>query len=367
VSLNNGLLPSDPCDGVSDVSSGWPTHWYEMQVVYLNGRRLQVTWREMQGQFRHPLFVGMLLMMAFCIVLIGPYDHLLNFAALRLTIFYAVCFGSFTALLYLALFLCYRRKRPAYSVFTVGGACLGATLSGLTAALLLGAPVPSVKDMALVTGFNLVFCYLGETLQSTFIMPRILADLRGRPAREMLAEFIVSDAGAIALPHDLIALPDPPVPDMPSVVTIFGQTFATDSILLIEAEEHYVALNLSDGARQLLRGRIVDAVAAMPPHLGRRVHRSYWVSTAAVAGLRPEKSGTLLVLTNGRAVPVARPRVADVRAWVQSLSDPANKRRPVVKKGTPKGAFHGVLTDQPAISDADRRHPRRHHHPTGAG
>ena len=309
-----------------------------MQVVYLNGRRLQLTWREVQGQFRHPLFVGMMLMMACCIILIAPYDHLLGFAALRLTLFYAACFGSFSGLLYLAFYLCHRWNWRAFSLFTVGFAGLGATLCGLIAAMLLGAPVPSVMDMVLVTGFNLVFCYLGETLQSTFIIPRVLADLRGRATRDVLAEFLASESGAVgpegrARPAESPppSVTEPTLPRGPQPpVTIFGQSFAPATIYLLEAEEHYVAITLQDGARLLLRGRIADAVAVLPPHLGRQVHRSYWVCAAAVAGLRPEKSGALLVLTNGRTVPVARPRLAETRSWVAAtLGRSVNKKAPL--------------------------------------
>lgn len=297
----------------------------------MNGRRLQLTWRELRTQFRHPYFVGMMLMMALIIVLIGPYDHLLNFGALRLTLFYAACFGSFSALLYFALWLCYRLNWSAYSLFTVGFAGLGATLSGLLAALVLGAPTPSLKDMLLVTGFNLVFCYLGETLQSTYIIPRILADLRGRPAQEMLAEFIASEAGALprtpSSPHGADA-----APEMPAIVTLCGQSFATASLHLIAAEEHYVAITLKDGSRHLLRGRIADAVSVLPPHLGRRVHRSYWVAASAVAGFRPDRSGAHLVLTTGTTVPVARPRMPEVRHWAEDLLADSAARQAANKK-----------------------------------
>ncbi|MFN4155881.1 MAG: LytTR family DNA-binding domain-containing protein [Paracoccaceae bacterium] len=327
-----------------------------MQVVYLNGRRLQLTWREAQGQFRHPLFVGMIMLLSLCIVAIGPYDHLLNFGPLRLAIFYAVCFVSFTVLLYLALYTCHRCKWRAFSLFTVSFSCLGATLCGLAAALVLGAPMPTLKDMGLVIGFNIVFCYLGEVIQSTFIIPRVLADLRGHPPKAVLAEFIASEAGALAgmatpalpaptpapdptpapepppategqYPHDARPVPEVIAAVLPAV-TLFGQPFARASIFLIEAEEHYVAVTLQEGTRHLLRGRIADAIAAMPPELGRQVHRSYWVATTAVAGFRPEKSGAHLILTNGQTVPVARPRIPEVRVWAEAALLAQRKKAP---------------------------------------
>ena len=321
-----------------------------MQIVYLNGRSLQLTWREVQAQFRHPLFVGLNLMLALCIVLIGPYDHLLDFDALQLAIFYAVAFSSCTAAVYLALYICSRCNWRAYSLFTVTFGCLAATMCGLSAALLLGAQMLTVRDMALVTGFNLVICYLGEILQSTFIIPRILADLRGRPAKSVLAEFITSEEGALTH-HPPPILPEPtpppmrtdlpPEPTLPATtaqVTLFGQSFEISSICLIEAEEHYVAVVLHDGSRQLLRGRIADAVAAMSPDLGQRVHRSYWVATSAVAGFRPDKPGAQLLLTNGQSLPVARPRLASIRAWAEAAAGAGGPVRPAAVKAEKKKA-----------------------------
>lgn len=289
-----------------------------MQIVYLNGRRLQLTWRELRAQLRHPLFVGMMLLMAFCLVLIGPYDHLLNFGALQLGIFYAVCFVSFSALLYFALWLCYRWDWPGYSLFTVSFACLGATVIGLSTALLLGAPSVGLTDMLLVTGFNLVYCFLGEILQSTFIIPHVVADLRGQARQDMRAGINGAGPGEGKSVPPLPAT-EGPQPETPAMIMIFGQCFAPASIHLIQAEEHYVALTLKDGTRHLLRGRIADAVAVLPPHLGRQVHRSYWVAATALAGFRPEKYGAQLVLTCGRSIPVARPRLAKVRCWAEEV------------------------------------------------
>lgn len=298
-----------------------------MQVVYLNGTRLHLTWREMRGQFQHPLFVGMMLGLAALVVLIGPYDRLLNFDALKLAVFYASAFGGFVGLLLLALYVCHRRNWPAYSLLTVGLAAIGSTLTGLAAALLLGAPMPAAGDIATVAGFNLVICFLGDIVHSTFVMPRVLADLRGRPRRDMVVEFIASESGRIGGAD----VSDPPpilVPALPDRVTLFGQSFAPCAIRLIEAEEHYVAITLETGTRQLLRGRIADAVAVMPQDFGRQVHRSFWVATAAVEGFRQTKTGAHVVLTDGRCIPVARGRIAELRDWADQTRLTGKKKAP---------------------------------------
>lgn len=299
-----------------------------MHVVYLNGKRLHLTWHELQGQFRHPLFVGMMLVMAALIVVIGPYDHLLHFGALQLSLFYAAAFGSFTAFLFFALYLCHRQGWLAYSLVTVGIAGLGASFCGLGMALFLGAPMPAAQDLALVIGFNMVFSYLGEIVHATFLMPRILADLRGKEGTD-LTPSAMSKSGQ-AQP----AMPPPTLVQRPEAqVVLFGQSFVASSIRMIEAEEHYVGISLHDGQRVLLRGRIADAVALMPSHLGRQVHRSTWVARVAVSEFRQESSGACLLLRDGRRVSVARQRIAEVRAWVGVATEGSGTKK--APKGVP--------------------------------
>lgn len=60
--------------------------------------------------------------------------------------------------------------------------------------------------------------------------------------------------------------------------------------------------------------RLTDATEDAVPVPGARVHRSHWVARAGV--LRTERRGGAWVLhaRDGAAVPVARARVADLRA-----------------------------------------------------
>jgi hypothetical protein len=300
-----------------------------MQIVYLNGSKLQLTWREMLGQFRHPLFVVLVLVVSAVIMLVGPYDDLLMFGPLKLAIFYANGFGSFIAILILCLYLCHRWRWSAYSLVTVFVSVLGATAWGMVVALLLGARMPPLSDLALVTGFNLVFAYTGEILHAGFVMPRALADMRGTSPKAILAEFLVSEDGALkeSLPGPLPGATQPPaslsvaplpLPDAGrsgESVTIFGQPFRMAEIMSIEAEEHYICLTLQGGARHLLRGRIADAIAAIPPGRGLQIHRSHWVASAALARFSKDRSAAQVTLVDGRVLPVARQRIPQVREW----------------------------------------------------
>lgn len=300
-----------------------------MQIVYLNGSKLHLTWREMLGQFRHPLFVGLMTVVCTVIILVGPYDDLLMFGPLKLAIFYASGFGSFLAILILCLYLCHRWGWQAYSLVTVLVSVLAATCWGLVTALMLGATMPALSDLALVTGFNLVFAYGAEILHACFVMPRALADLRGTSHKAILAEFLSSEEGALtdspaqAAPGARPTLSPPAVERAAETVTIFGQTFRVADILSIAAEEHYTCLTLCDGSCHLLRGRIADAIAAMPPGQGLRIHRSHWVASSALARFVQNRSVAQIVLVDGRVLPVARQRIPQVREWAAAVLQPA--------------------------------------------
>lgn len=292
-----------------------------MQIVYLNGARLHLTWHEMSAQFRHPLFVGMMLALGAIIVFLGPYDHLLRFGALRLTIFYASAFSSFTLLLLCALWVCHHFEWPAYSLLTVGFAGLGATVIGLLTALLLGAPMPSLSDLLLVTGFNLVFSYLGEILHAVFIMPRIIAELRSGQHSEVETIPTIPDQKEkpVAAPTASTPHPQTSSPKQVDSISLFGRQFLLQDIELIEAEEHYVAIVTRDGKQNLLRGRIADAISAMPAQFGAQVHRSYWIASNAVAEFRMDGGSAFVRLKTGRTIPVARGRIPEVRKWCEAL------------------------------------------------
>gem|GEM_PF-1927804 len=75
-------------------------------------------------------------------------------------------------------------------------------------------------------------------------------------------------------------------------------------ILFLQAEEHYLRVG---GPRRshLVRYRMRDAVAELPPELGLRVHRSYWVARHAVRRVEPAGKSLVLTLEDGTRVPVS--------------------------------------------------------------
>lgn len=85
-------------------------------------------------------------------------------------------------------------------------------------------------------------------------------------------------------------------------------------LLALEMEDHYIRIHTSLGSDLLLM-RLRDAVEELATVPGLLVHRSYWVTAAAVLRVEREAGGRLtLILRNGLRVPVSRRRAIAVRA-----------------------------------------------------
>ena len=82
----------------------------------------------------------------------------------------------------------------------------------------------------------------------------------------------------------------------------------------LEMEDHYVRAHGPDGDSRLILMRMSDAVRALDGIDGLQVHRSWWVARSVIAGTRRDGRNLRLRLDDGREVPVARDRVAALRA-----------------------------------------------------
>lgn len=83
-------------------------------------------------------------------------------------------------------------------------------------------------------------------------------------------------------------------------------------LLALAGEDHYVRA-IAEGREELVLVRLRDAVVELAGEDGMQVHRSWWVAREAVREVRREGRTLTLVLANGRAVPVARDKVALLR------------------------------------------------------
>lgn len=73
----------------------------------------------------------------------------------------------------------------------------------------------------------------------------------------------------------------------------------------VEAEDHYLRLHTSLG-QDLILMRLSDAVAELQGIEGAQVHRSWWVSRAAITGAVRGDGRATLTLKDGAEVPVSR-------------------------------------------------------------
>ncbi len=89
-------------------------------------------------------------------------------------------------------------------------------------------------------------------------------------------------------------------------------------LVALEMEDHYVRAHGQNGRSELVLLRMRDAVAELAGMEGERVHRSWWVARAAVTGKRRDGRNLVLTLDGGLQAPVARDRVADLKAkgWI---------------------------------------------------
>ena len=84
-------------------------------------------------------------------------------------------------------------------------------------------------------------------------------------------------------------------------------------IIAIETEDHYLRVHAIGGSALILM-RMADAVALLDPRLGAQVHRRWWVTEAAVAGVRTNGQKLSLRLIDNKEVPVGRTFSAAAKA-----------------------------------------------------
>ena len=108
----------------------------------------------------------------------------------------------------------------------------------------------------------------------------------------------------------LIAPVSPPPAFVARLTRIAPPTAQT--LLAIEAQEHYVKVHTEHGS-ELIYYRFGDALRDLQTWPGLQVHRSFWVTRAAVARIEHSDRRTRLVLRNKELVPVGASFLALVR------------------------------------------------------
>jgi DNA-binding LytR/AlgR family response regulator len=86
-----------------------------------------------------------------------------------------------------------------------------------------------------------------------------------------------------------------------------------ESILFLQADGDYVRV-ICDKERFLMRGRVSDLARRWRPHGFVQVHRGYVANLRRAVEVRPRLNGTAtLAFPDGREIPVARRKVAELR------------------------------------------------------
>jgi DNA-binding LytR/AlgR family response regulator len=86
-----------------------------------------------------------------------------------------------------------------------------------------------------------------------------------------------------------------------------------ESILFLQADGDYVRV-ICDEERFLMRGRVSDLARRWRPHGFVQVHRGYVANLRRAVEVRPRLNGTAtLAFPDGREIPVARRKVAELR------------------------------------------------------
>jgi DNA-binding LytR/AlgR family response regulator len=103
--------------------------------------------------------------------------------------------------------------------------------------------------------------------------------------------------------------------DMVPLPTLRGGTrlVPRESILFLQADGDYVRV-ICDDERFLMRGRVSDLARRWRPHGFVQVHRGYVANLRRAVEVRPHVNGTAtLAFPDGREIPVARRKVAELR------------------------------------------------------
>ena len=107
----------------------------------------------------------------------------------------------------------------------------------------------------------------------------------------------------------------PRADDVVPLPTLRGGTrlVPRDSILFLQADGDYVRV-ICDEERFLMRGRISELARRWHDHGFVQVHRGYVANLRRAVEVRPRENGTaVLAFPDGREIPVARRKVAELR------------------------------------------------------
>ena len=100
----------------------------------------------------------------------------------------------------------------------------------------------------------------------------------------------------------------------------FSYKIGTDIICLM-SELHYIRVVTLKG-EMLILYNLKDAISELPVDLiGIQIHRSFWVNLKYIEKIIKKKLQNILILSNGKSVPVSRRRLSLVKNFLRKKSD----------------------------------------------
>lgn len=117
--------------------------------------------------------------------------------------------------------------------------------------------------------------------------------------------------------RSILAPPPTDAPDGAGPVETFLSRlplkFRQAELYAVSSEDHYLRIHTSLG-EELILMRLADALRELESAGGLQVHRSWWVSKAAVRDAKRAGGKVFLILTSGKEAPVSRTYMHDAKA-----------------------------------------------------
>lgn len=164
---------------------------------------------------------------------------------------------------------------------------------------------PALPDLMADFARGAVVVLILDVMHTLYVVPLHPLARRAppppRPAKAVPVETNAADGAAPMEPVEptQIAIPE---------IRIAERSFAVEDILWIRTEDHYLNVVTPKG-RSLLRAKLSDLQALQDGTIGLQVNRSQWVAFSAIAEVREEAGGQLVLrLVTGDDASVARSR-----------------------------------------------------------
>lgn len=250
-------------------------------------------WNGVMRVMRHPV-VAILFLFLLSVIWIAnetPPNSDVPFL-LRVAVYaFSPVFATGTVLAWIGLRYYFRRAgrdRVNLTLPVIAAVCFIVPSNEVLQRALIGQPYPPLLHILYMIIFYGVLALALTAVITTFLAPRLLNAATG----------------------------DDPAPA--GDVRLAGRTFALADIVMLEAQRNRVALVRLTG-RDTLPGPLADRIAELPQGMGRLVHRSVWVSEAAVTGHRRGGRDIVILLAGGHSTIAAASRHAEVLPWLQTL------------------------------------------------